>query len=89
MFAKEGSQFPVQGFQFHIDTGLLKPVCCKPPRHGPHESRIITKMTDNLQANGLVEDNEGPHGLLVVLVQKAGQEMVHWMDHVFQLCVSY
>ena len=88
VFAKEGLKQPIRGFQFTIDTGGSKPVCCKLPRYGPHESRIITKMTEGLESNDLVEDDEGPYGSLVVLAQKAGQDLVHWSDYVFRLCVS-
>ena len=72
VFAVAGLKDPIRGFQFTIDTGNSPPVCCKLPRYGPHESRIITQMTKGLEDNDLVEDDEGPYGSLVVLAQKAG-----------------
>ena len=49
----------------------------------------MTKVMEGLESNGLIEDDKGPYGSLVVLAQKAGQDMVHWSNYVFRLCVSY
>jgi hypothetical protein len=31
MFAEDGMQKPIRGFEFNIDTGAIVPICCKPP----------------------------------------------------------
>jgi hypothetical protein len=82
MYSPEGLQNPIRGFQFSIDTGAREPVCCKPPRYGPHEARIIDKLSDELDAMGITEDDFGPWGALCVLAAKLNQ------DHM-RLCVSY
>ena len=89
VFAEEGVRNHVRGAMFHVDTGTIKPVCCKPPRHGPHETRVINDLVDKLERNGLVEDDDGPWGALVVLAAKPNQEHVHWSQCIWRLCVSY
>ena len=89
VFSPEGLQNPIRGFQFSIDTGAIEPVCCKPPRYGPHEARIIDKLSAGLDEMGITEDDFGPWGALCVLAAKPNQEHVHWSEYVFRLCVSY
>ena len=40
-FYSTGVMKPVLHFEFTIGTGGLPPVCCRKPRYGPHESKII------------------------------------------------
>ena len=89
VFAEEGVRKNIRGALFHVDTGETKPVCCKPPRYGPHESRVIDELVAKLEKNGLVEDDDGPWGALIVLAAKPNQEHVHWSQYVWRLCVSY
>ncbi len=89
VFAEEGIKKPIRGYQFNIDTGAGAPVCCKKPRYGPHEAAIITKLATQMEANGLIEDDDGPWGAMVVLAAKPHQEHKHWSDYVWRLCVSY
>mmetsp|Transcript_357 Transcript_357/g.524 ORF Transcript_357/g.524 Transcript_357/m.524 type:complete len:620 (-) Transcript_357:114-1973(-) len=89
VFAKEGMQKPILGYEFNIDTGTIQPVCCKQPRYGPHESRVMTKLVTQLESKGLVEDDFGPWGAQVVLAAKPNQGHVHWTQYIFRLCVSY
>jgi hypothetical protein len=73
-----------------IDTGTHPPICCKPPRYGPHEARVIEELVAELERKGIVEDDRGPYRALVVLSSKpADQRHVHWTKYVFRLCVSY
>ena len=88
-FTQEGMKKPIRGFQFNVDTGQVKPISCKPPRYGKHESRIITILAAKLEANGLIEDDDGPWGALVVLAAKPHQEHKHWSEYIWRLCVSY
>lgn len=50
-FDKEGIKRHILGFEFSIDTGRHTPVCCKKPRYGPHESKIIMKQIKTLLSN--------------------------------------
>ena len=89
VFAKAGVRKPIRGYKFNIDTGNVKPVDCKPPRYGQHESRVIQQLADGLQRNGLIEPDDGPWGAMVVLAAKPHQEHKHWADYIWRLCVSY
>ena len=88
-FAKEGMKRHILGWIFNVNTGTIKPVCCKQPRYGPHESRVMIKLVNSLQDKGLIEDDFGPWGAQVVLASKPNQGHVHWSQYVFRLCVSY
>ena len=48
VFAEEGLRRPILGFQCRVDTGDVKPICCKPPRYGPHEARIMENLVAKL-----------------------------------------
>ena len=89
VFVQEGLRRNIRGYSFNVDTGPSKPICCKVPRYGPHESRVITNLTNNLEANGLIEDDHGPWGALVILAGKPYQDHKHWSDYIFRLCVSF
>jgi hypothetical protein len=89
VFAQEGMQKHVRGFEFNIDTGKVKPICCKQPQRRPHKSRVIMALVRKLKKKGTIEDDEGPWGSLVVLASKPDQDHVHWSEFVFCLCVLY
>ena len=87
-FAEEGLQRNIRGFQCRIDTGNITPISCKKPRYGPHESLVMNKLIEELETKGLIEDDDGPWGALIVLAAKAGQD-VPWYDYIWRMCVSY
>ena len=89
VFAEEGVRNPIRGAYFHVDTGEVAPVCVKPPRYGPHETRVINDLIEKLEKNGIIEDDDGPWGAPIVLAAKANQEHLHWSQYVWRLCVSY
>ena len=89
VFCEAGLRNNIRGFSFRVDTGDCKPICCKSPRYGPHEIKVMTKLVDQLEANGLVEDSESAWGAQIVLAAKANQETVPWPDYQWRLCVSY
>ena len=89
VFTPEGLWRHIRGYECRIDTGDVAPICCKIPRYGPHEARIITELVNALEKNGLVEDDDGPWGALVVLAAKANQENTAWYEYIWRLCVSY
>jgi hypothetical protein len=74
---------------FNIDTGPAVPICCKPPRYGPHEQRVIGELVKQLEKKGIIKDDDGPWGSQIVLASKPNQGHVHWSQYVFRLCVSY
>ena len=76
VFCKEGLRRNIRGFSCRIDTGNAEPICCRVPRYGPHESRVITKLVDQLEKNSLVED-DGPWGAQVVLAASRTKRTCH------------
>ena len=89
IFSRDGLRKHIRGYECRIDTGDIMPICCKVPRYGPHESKVITQLVDALEDKALVEDDDGPWGALVVLAAKANQEHVPWDQYIWRLCVSY
>ena len=88
VFIEEGVRNNIRGIQFHVDTGEVPPICVRPPRYGPHETRVINDLVAKLEANGIVEDDDGPWGAPIVLAAKANQEHLHWSQYTWRLCVS-
>ena len=76
VFCQDGLQKHICGYQCRINTGNISPICCKVPQYGPHESKVITMLTQKLESNELVEDDNGPWGALVVLATKPNQKNV-------------
>jgi hypothetical protein len=89
VYCATGMENPIQGFEFTIDTGTSKPICCKVPRYGPHESRVMDRLVKMLESKGLVENDEGPYGAIIVLASKPNQGHIHWSQFIFRLCISY
>ncbi len=89
VFAEEGMQKHMRGFEFNIDTDATKPTCCKQPACGPHESRVIISLLDTLERKNIVEDDFGPWGSPVVLSSKPDQAHVHWAEFMFRLCACH
>ena len=77
VFAQEGLRNPIIGFQFVVDTGAAAPVCCRPPRYGFNEAPVIKNISRGLKENGIIEEDTGPWGAMIVLAAKPGQENVH------------
>ena len=90
-FAEDGIKRPILGFEFAIDTGNHTPVCCKKPRYGPHESKVILKQVNVLLANEWITPcPHGGWGSPIVLAPKPHQEHVTDVDDlVWRMCVSY
>ena len=90
VFAEEAIKLPMRGFKFNVDTGDSAPVCCKTPRYGLHEAKIILELVEQLEKNGLIHDDlDSPYGALVVLASKPHQGHKHWSEFVWRFCVSY
>ena len=57
VFDPAGALRTILGYEFSIDTGAHKPVCCKPPRYGPHESVVMRKLLAVLEDQGVIKDD--------------------------------
>ena len=89
-FCKVGARRPILDYEFAIDTGTAKPVCCRKPRYGPYESRIMMTHLKALLKNDWIERCEGPWGSSIVLAAKPHQEQISNIeDFVWRMCVSY
>ena len=89
-FIKEGAKRPIKGYEFGIDTGGSKPVCCRKPSYGPYESKVIMEQVAQLLDNKWIDRCEGPWGSMIVLAQKPHQEEVQNIDDfIWRMCVSY
>jgi hypothetical protein len=78
----------IRGFQLNVDTGEVKPICCKQPQCGPHKSGAIVAPVKQLEKKGTIKDEGGPWGSYVALTSKPGQAHMHWSEFVFWLCIS-
>ena len=76
MFCEDGFRRPLWEFSFHIETCNHPPVFCKPPRSVPNESEVMRNLTESLDKNGVMEEDNGPWGALVVLSVKPYQGTV-------------
>ena len=77
-------------FEFCIDTDNSPPVCCRQPVYGFHESKIMTKLIADLEANKLIRDYECLWGSLLLLTVKSRQKScTNVSAFIWRLCVSY
>ena len=89
-FAMKGARRTIIGYEFGIDTGDAKPVCCAKPQYGYHESAIIMEQVLALLKNSWIEECEGPWGSMVVLAPKPHEEHIKDIaDFIWRMCVSY
>ena len=52
----------ITGFEFNLDTGTVKPICCRQPVYVLHESRVITAVVlETLEKKNIVEDDNKGH----------------------------
>ena len=89
-FCEVGAARPMLDFEFCIDTGDAKPTCCRQPKYGVHEGKIMSKQISDLENNNWIRDCTGPWGALLLLAAKPHQESCTNIDQfVWRLCVSY
>ena len=89
-FYKRGTRRPILNYEFSIDMGSAKLVCCIKPRYGLYESKIIIQHIKALLENDWIERCEGPWGSSIVLAAKPHQEHIRGIDEfVWRMCVSY
>ena len=81
---------PILGFDFRIDTGSSAPVCCRQPRYGIFESKIMLEQINTLLFNNWIEECGGAWGSPLVLAPKPHQETITNIDDfIWRMCVSY
>jgi hypothetical protein len=73
-FTQDGLRFPIQGFEFVVDTGKAAPTACKIPHYGPHESQVIMTLVYAMVENDIVVKCVSAWVALVVLALEANQE---------------
>jgi hypothetical protein len=89
-FCQVGARRTILGYEFAIDTGTAKPVCCRKAQYGPYESEIIMDQIRALLGNDWIEKCKGPWGSTIVLAPKPHQEHISNIDDfVWRMCVSY
>ena len=89
-FCKRGAQRTILEYEFSIDTGKSKPVCCRSRQYGPHESSIMMTQIKALLDNDWIEEIQGPWGSIIVLAPKPHQEHIEDIeDFIWRMCVSY
>jgi hypothetical protein len=85
-----GAKRTILGYEFGIDTGGTRPVCCKKSSYGPYESKVIMEQVNQLLHNNWIQKCGGAWGSMVVLAQKPHQEHITDInDFVWRMCVSY
>ena len=91
VFSKQGVTTPVKGYECEIDTGDAKPIRCKSPTFGPHETPIIEKAIAKLVESGLADQiHDGEWLSKPLLAAKPHQENVTDIDDfVWRFCVNY
>ena len=89
-FRERGISSPVLHFKFCIDTGGSPPACCRQPKCGYHERKIMNKHIQALDDSGLNTDCAGSWGSLLLLAPKSHQEDCNDVKNfIWRLCVSY
>ena len=77
-------------FEFCLDTGDSKHVCCRQPSYGIHERKITNTHIQILEDNDRICDCEGAWVWLLLLALKLRQEeCTDINDFVWRLCISY
>ena len=89
-FCEVGAVWPMLDFEFCINTGNAKAICCHQPKYGVHEEKIMSKQISDLEHNNWIRDCTRPWGALILLAAKPHQESCTNIDQfVWRLCVSY
>ena len=90
-FYSAGVSRPILGLQFSVATGSAQPSCCRQPRYGIFESRIMDEHIRALLSKQWIQQwNRGAWGSMIVLAPKPHQEKVNDINSfVWRFCVSY
>ena len=89
-FCEVGVARSILDFEFCIGTRNSKAICCRQPKYGVHEAKIMSKQISDLEHNKWIRDCTGPWGALLLLAAKAHQKSCTNINKlVRRLCVSY
>ena len=81
---------PMLDFEFCIDTGNTKSICCRQPKYSVHEAEMMSKQISELANNNQIRDCAGPWGVLLLLLAKPHQKPCTNIDKfAWRMCVSY
>ena len=58
-FCLKGTKRTILDYEFAIDTGASKPVCCRKPTYGPHEAPITMEQIEMLLNNDWIRECKG------------------------------
>jgi hypothetical protein len=91
VFRDDGVKIPVRGYEMVIDTGKHKPVACRQPHYGLHETPIMQKTLIKLLLMGFIKpDKYSPWGARITLAPKPHQEGCTEMEKfVWRFCINY
>jgi hypothetical protein len=91
VFREEGVKIPVRGYEMVIDTGKHRPVACRQPRYGLHETPIMQRAIVKLLDLGFIKPNStSPWGSRITLAPKPHQESVTKIaEHIWRFCINY
>ena len=89
-FCTTGACCTILDYEFSIDTGASKPVCCCRPTYETHEKPIIIDNISSLLANNWIEECGVSWGSMIVLAAKPHQEHINNIKQcIWRICVSY
>ena len=91
VYVPEAIKRHILGYEFKIDTGTSKGVCCRPPSYGHYEGEIIMNHVRALLDNTWIRECiAGSYGVPIVLAPKPHQEEITDIkDFVWRMYVSY
>ena len=74
-----------------IDTGKHRPIACRQPRYGMHETPIMQNTIDKLLSLGFIQkDSTSPWGSRITLAAKPHQESVTDISkYEWRFCINY
>ena len=72
-FYEQGASCTMFDFEFCINTGDSKPICCRQSSYGTHECKIMDKNILVPETNDCICDCEGHWGSLILLSPKPHQ----------------
>jgi hypothetical protein len=92
VFREDGVIVPIRGYEMVIDTGKHKPIVCRQPHYGLHETPIMKKTIVKLLGLGFIKpDSTSPAwGARITLAPKPHQDKLTEMEkYVWRFCINY
>jgi hypothetical protein len=91
VFREEGVKIPIRGYEMVIDTGKHKPIACRQPHYGIHETPIMQQTIIKLLGLGFIKaDSKSPWGARITLAPKPHQEDITEIEnYIWRFCINY